>query len=670
MRSLLIGVSVATIFGATAAGALELPGARPGAATAELKEGRLVMGNQLLAATWSLADGRLTLMEVADLATGNVLRAAASDSGPTDGATLKLSAARVVDGLKIERIAPRADAVSAAERSGGARATAILSIGSDAVRLRWQAVLRDDSNYIRQEVTLLPSPEAAKVERLVLIDLPATEARAAGEVDGSPVVCGNLFLACEHPMASNGVDDGRIVCMVGTYPNADEPRECVRSTVVGVVPPGQLRRGFLYYLERERPRPYAPFLHYNSWYDIAWGDRKMNETQCIEVIEAFGREFVDRRGGKLDSAVFDDGWDDNRTLWRFHDGFPRGFSPLSAAAARHQTAVGVWLSPWGGYGGAKAERMEYGKTQGFETNARGFSLAGPKYYGRFREVCREMVERYGVNYFKFDGIAQGLSSTGAGESFAADVDALLRLCRELRGLRPDLYLSITTGTWPSPCWLFFGDSVWRNGSDMDFFGPGTMRQQWITYRDMHTYKGIVRRAPLYPVNSLMTQGIVHAQLGPAARMSTELKDWNDEVRSFFATGTQLQELYITPKKLTPEMWDSLAEGAAWSRENADVLVDAHWIGGDPAEGQVYGVAAWSPRLGTLMLRNPAASPADFSLDIGRALELPEGAAREYRLVWPWSGSPPRPEMTVRAGESARVELAPFETAVFEVMPVE
>ena len=40
----------------------------------------------------------------------------------------------------------------------------------------------------------------------------------------------------------------------------------------------------------------------------------------------------------------------------------------------------------------------------------GFSLAGPKYYARFREVCAEMVEKYGVNYFKFDGIAQGDSS--------------------------------------------------------------------------------------------------------------------------------------------------------------------------------------------------------------------------------------------------------------------
>ena len=46
-------------------------------------------------------------------------------------------------------------------------------------------------------------------------------------------------------------------------------------------------------------------------------------------------------------------------------------------AEQYHSAVGAWLSPWGGYGSAKEERMKYGREQGFETNARGFSLAGP-----------------------------------------------------------------------------------------------------------------------------------------------------------------------------------------------------------------------------------------------------------------------------------------------------
>jgi len=278
-----------------------------------------------------------------------------------------------------------------------------------------------------------------------------------------------------------------------------------------------------------------------------------------------------------------------------------------------------------------------------------------------------MVEKYKVNYFKFDGIAAGLGSTGASAETAPDVEGLLRLIADLRRLRPDLFVNVTTGTWPSPFWLLWGDSVWRNGDDMGFFGPGTLRQQWITYRDMNTYRWIVRRAPLYPLNALMIQGICHARLGGASKMSDDLKEMADEVYSFFGIGTQTQELYVTPQKLTPPMWDLLAEGAAWSRKHADVLADVHWIGGDPAKGEVYGFAAWSPRLGIVTLRNPGTAPATYALDVGRAFELPPGAPQQYRLQSPWK-SRPAVERTVRAGQPETFQLAPFEVLMFEAAP--
>ncbi len=37
-----------------------------------------------------------------------------------------------------------------------------------------------------------------------------------------------------------------------------------------------------------------------------------------------------------------------------------------------------------------------------------------------------------------------------------------------------------------------------------------------------------------------------------------------------------------------------ALSATWSLANAEVLVDTHWIGGDPAKLEVYGYASWSP----------------------------------------------------------------------------
>jgi hypothetical protein len=63
----------------------------------------------------------------------------------------------------------------------------------------------------------------------------------------------------------------------------------------------------------------------------------------------------------------------------------------------------VWLSPWGGYAQAKQDRVAEGRRDGYEIENGGFALSGPKYYARFHEVCMEMVKKYGVNQFKFDG---------------------------------------------------------------------------------------------------------------------------------------------------------------------------------------------------------------------------------------------------------------------------
>jgi len=442
---------------------------------------------------------------------------------------------------------------------------------------------------------------------------------------------------------------------------------CVRSSVIGVAPPGQLRRGFLYYVERERARPYRLFLHYNSWWDIAWPDRKMDEEGCARVIEIFGRELVKKRGVPIDSFVFDDGWDDPKSLWRFHAGFPDGFAPLRKAAEEHGSAVGTWLSPWGGYGRAKADRLAYGKTQGFETNSRGFSLAGPKYYGRFRDVCLDMIREYGVNYFKFDGIAGGVNAPGAGREFGADVEALLRLCGELRRARPDVYLSITTGTWPSPYWLWHGDSVWRNGADCGFHGAGPMRQQWITYRDMVVRRMIVDRAPLYPLNSLMVVSVCYAQLGTATKMTDDVDDLADEVRMAFGGGSQLLELYVTPQKMSPRAWDVLAECAKWSRANAGVLVDVHWLGGDPGKGEIYGYAAWSPRKGILVVRNPGDAAGSITFDLASALELPADAAGEYSVESRWARPGREVDVKLRADEAWKLEMGPFEVRVLEAV---
>ena len=87
--------------------------------------------------------------------------------------------------------------------------------------------------------------------------------------------------------------------------------------------------------------------------------------------------------------------------------------------------------------------------------------------------------------------------------------------------------------------------------------------------------------------------------------------------------------------MTPEIWDALAEAAKWSRDNTDVLVDTHWIGGDAAKGEPYGYASWSARKGILCVRNPSRGPKNLTLKLAEAFELPRGAPQQYAINSPW-----------------------------------
>ena len=210
----------------------------------------------------------------------------------------------------------------------------------------WRAILRDGANYLRQELEIAAVAEGLAIAEVTWLDAVLPGARVVGRVDGSPIVAGDLFLGIEDPMALNEVGpDNRVRCRLrrGAAPAKDE--RSTSSFVIGVAPPGQMRRAFLYYLERERAHPYRPFLHYNSWYDIAWTPFALNETNCLEAIRLFGERFIEPHGVALDALVFDDGWDDPRTLWQFHPGFPHGFTPLAELARKYRTRLGVWLSP-------------------------------------------------------------------------------------------------------------------------------------------------------------------------------------------------------------------------------------------------------------------------------------------------------------------------------------
>jgi len=637
--------------------------ADPGPAERRIEKDTVQLENQTLSVTWRVGSTGVEWTQLENKRTGSrVAPSAPAFLLMTQGATGPAAVEwKSVAPPRVVALTPESGSSRRADQLAGSGVEVELR-SRDGLSCLWRAELRNGSHYVRQRVTLQAMEGDVDLERVVLMDAEIPQAEVSGSCPGSPIVTRDLFVGFEHPMSQSRVERGRADAWIARALPLRKGQSVAYSGVIGVAPRGQMRRAFLAYVERERAHPYRPFLHYNSWYDLGMFTQ-FDEAQCLDVIRAYGRELVEKRGVRVDSFLFDDGWDKYESMWEFHKGFPNGFLPLKAEAAKIGSAPGVWLSPWGGYGDPRKRRLAHGKANGFEVDDQGYALSGPKYYARFHDVTLEFVTQSGINHFKFDGTGSP-DKMCPGSAFDSDFEAAIQLIADLRAAKPDLFINLTTGTWPSPFWLRHADSTWRGGSDHSFTGVGSDRQRWITYRDADTYSGVVRRAPLYPLNSLMLHGIIHAP--HAHKLSTDPGgDFRAEVRSYFGSGTQLQELYISPSLLTRENWDDLAASARWARDNADVLVDSHWVGGDPGKLDVYGWAAWSPRKGILVLRNPSDRPQAYSVDPRLVFELPDDASKTFVAIDPYAPGSDKPGSEFPEGRSRVMDLAAFEVRVLE-----
>ncbi len=607
----------------------------------------------------SLRDGKAAVFNVTSPAGEQMLTAKANPYPAFDlasGKDFKLAGPVTASPLKAN---PKG--IRVAERIGGQQLTATFTNARTGLSVLWQAELRDGSNYLRQNFSIQTVGPAVALYGVELADLRVSGLAAVGTCPGSPVAGRGCFFGLEMPGALNLIqpDSARIGLECKLEVAAQQPYAF--ATVAGVCPDGQLRRGFLFYIERERARPSAPFLHYNCWYDLGYG---VSEKSMLDVVAQFDAELVQKRGVPVKSYLVDDGWDNpGKGLWIENERtFPEGFRGMKAKMDKTGSHLGIWISPLGGYGGDK-ERTEHARKMGLIPAGSALDLAQPAYKAWFQNRCLQLMREGGVNAFKWDRAGNGVSP---------HFMALLDIARNLRQENPELFVNVTVGTWPSPFWLNHVDSTWRiSGGDVGWTGkgrdPGNKydRETWLTYRDGHCRRAFVEVAPLYPLNSAMHHGIVHGrdfQGGSIGKSNPP--DLKNEARSYFGNGASLQELYLTPSMMTPDSWDKVAEAAKWGAAHAGILVDSHWVGGDPLKLEPYGYAAWSPQGATLTLRNPSDKPQEISLDAATVFELPAKALQTYKLKAAYADQRVK-ALTLNAGKPEKLTLEPFEVLVFD-----
>lgn len=525
----------------------------------------------------------------------------------------------------------------------------------------------DDANYVRQVLRFTAKQKVA-IDRLDFFPGIGKAWIPAGEVRGVPFVNGNCFLSGEHPSCIKIERGNGHMLDVGIV--LEKGGQWGESSVVGVAPPGQLRRGFLHYVERERARPFHVFPHYNNWTVTCYEEHPYDEATVRNTITNWGERFINPYGVKIDSFALDDGWDDyNNSMWEFHqERFPNGFKPLAGLLEKYNTSLGIWLSPAGGYVTAGKARRAYAGAHGLLDGDGKLSLAFPPYYTLFSKRIEHILIEQDVNYFKIDRLGG-----------VEELNAAKRIFEHLRAIRSDVFINLTRDSWPSPFWLRIADSLWRGGSDTRFASypgesgfdtgfeekvPGSMTRRWIAYRDGIVHRNVVEKSPLYPISSLMVHGLILARLGPAQKfMDQSDEDFFDQAQSFVGSGINCQELYIDYTLMTKKRWAFLAELLKWSRENQAVLADVRWVGGDPFKVETYGWAAWSPEKSIVTLRNPSDLPVAFRFNPRTVFELPASEKGVLVMKKLWSSDDEAFECD--ADGSVELKIGPMQTTTWE-----
>jgi hypothetical protein len=453
------------------------------------------------------------------------------------------------------------------------------------------------------------------------------------------------------------------------------------SSVIGLFAPEQQRRSFLSYLEREKPVPYRTLVHYNDWYEVgivlhdnADPLKRTTEKISMGIARTWKREMFEKRKTRIDAFVIDDGWDDFNSLWNFHAGFPNGFSKLNKVVGSMGCGMGTWLGPVGGYGASKNMRIAYWNKTHPNNQISNFELSNPIYFDAFVGRCKDMVKKYDMRYFKFDGISTKPIAYGPAE--LEDAEGILRVLAELRKARPDIFINTTVGTWASPFWFLHADSIWRQEGDFDQVGNmGDERDRWITYRDRLVHEIFVTGAPLFPINSIMTHGTIITKNGPPKVMSKDPANCIKEMRTAFTSGSGLQEIYVDADLMAQQggvLWDELARCIAWIRRNDDVLADTHWVGGNPwdkaaQDGDIYGWAAWNKKKCTLSLRNSSAHEKTLRGTLRQILDIPPGVKGKVTLRSSFEDQTRLPIMdkAMNVDKEIEITLKPFDVVAME-----
>ena len=575
-----------------------------------------------------------------------------------------------------------------------------------------------DGPYVRKSLEV-PMEQGGKIDRIQVLRF-SSDRKAERGGQGQPVFIGPWFFGVDYPGFYSRHSDGFVepdffyrhpytidfdrrdrelsprkgLVTAFHFPGfaieSSKNRWSVRSkaAVYGISrnPGDTAELGLLDYIESIR-KPIRSHLHFNNWYS--------REAKVISVEAFVNQAFKPIRDGlapydvKLDAMVPDHGWEDGKSGSRIYapKKDPR-YDPLPVvehALREAGTRLGIWIALDGrnqnmdhglelGY--RSAFREDYDRTgHRWQSGKNFFDMLQPKYLADLRESLRYLLIDCKVDYIKHD-FNHNFTSHYITDRHAREkcLDTTLELLAYERHLNPDVFQNYTNGTWFSPWWLQHVDSLWMMSGDSGGGGAWPMlslREGATTYRDKYFFQNhnnperTVR--PVIPIANFMTHGILFSRNKPFTDFKDTLQDWADYVVMYYARGTNVKELYVSPELFDADHWKVLGTTTNWALHNQGRLKNTVFIGGDPEKGRVYGYVSWVNGRAILTVRNPdrGEQKLDVPFDHSVYYRWASGRPNHARTIYPYVEQMP---WRLVSGSEFEITVPGDSTLMYEIEP--
>ncbi len=386
----------------------------------------------------------------------------------------------------------------------------------------------------------------------------------------------------------------------------------------------------------------------------------------------------------LDAYTVDEGWSNYKSgEWEVNQKkFPNGLLDASYTARSLGSGFGLWISPRGGFVCPEkfAKKIEKSGFGSYNSEADEICVASDAYIKNMQERLVKATLENDVCYWKLDGfmlkpcLNEEHGHMVGGEHQMYEITELwerwIKVIKAMRKARQkqgkQLFINLVNFVHPSPFWLqyvnavYFGDFSISNEKGEE--NRGSELDRIITERDSAYYDFLFKRAAQFPIWAIYNGGLIYGRNTPF-----ELSDDEFEKLAFWhaCNGAALNEISISRGRLEDKKWESLAKAAKWQRANYHILKNAIFIGGNPAEGNIYLYSAWDKDSnGIIALRNPSAESTSLTLTLNKLMGCPEtmGAVHRFNIL---NNNGTDSDDVYRYNDRINLTLAPSEIRIYQ-----